>query len=472
MPTPEIRKSNTPIKIEQSNLNKFFPYLHESINNDLATAMEGKEGRFNKAHYTLRMKNDGTVYIKETHCLKCGKRLVKNGHNHRIAILDNGLGRHEFRLHRKRCKKCGEIDPDYSKLAPKYGIYHENYKRRARQHYMEGLNPAQIKKVFRIDFDINISESTIVKWVNQVEEPLRNLLEHTPVPSSGYWGYDEIHMKVRKKKRYAINTVDLNTRFVPVARIKPKMGREIGKEVLREGRKDCALWINGLVKDCTTNLGGLFRTRSFRHIIQQNCLTHVKWIIVKHVKAFAGLSKQSRKPVPKEWRWLKERFYNVIDSGTDTDAYIWLGIVQRTVERLTGEKIRELHIAIKQLKSWLPKIIAHQRNPNIPKTNNMTESFHKKYEYYRAFKSQMKTDAGAQRVLDYRAYSHNSKLFPAFIDQYKLKYARWRVYIRNPEESTFLKGQANHFKSMFRKLDIWYGNYMNVWNEYFAIKKE
>jgi len=97
----------------------------------------------------------------------------------------------------------------------------------------------------------------------------------------------------------------------------------------------------------------------------------------------------------------------------------------------------------------------------------VTEGFHKKYEYYRAFKKQMMTEKGAQRVLDYRAYGHNIKLFPDYIQQYELKYERWRVLLRECKGDTFLRGQGNHFKSIFRKLDMWYGNYMRVWNEYF-----
>ena len=119
--------------------------------------------------------------------------------NIKVAILDEGLGRHEFRLHRKRCDACGEIKPDYSKLAPKYGNYHENYKRRARQDYKEGLNLAQIKTAFKIDFGINISKSSIVNRVNETAEPLREMLCETPVPSSGYWGYDEIHMNIDRR---------------------------------------------------------------------------------------------------------------------------------------------------------------------------------------------------------------------------------------------------------------------------------
>ncbi|MFW9988342.1 MAG: hypothetical protein ACFFC3_06785 [Candidatus Odinarchaeota archaeon] len=458
-----------PINIEQTTLIKFLPRLKI---NPLTTDVKRSDSHLTDTSYSLRMTPDFTIYIKETHCLRCGKRLVGNGNNPRIAILDMGRGRREFMLHRKRCKRCGEIKPDYSKIAPKYGNYHENYKHRARQHYMEGLNPAQIKKVFKIDFDIDISKSSIVKWINQATESLREVLRETPVPSSGYWGYDEIHMNIKGKKRYSINTVDMNTHFIPVAKVMPNMGRTTGMTVLKEGRKNAQLWINGIIKDCTTNLGGLFRTRSFKHIKQQNCLTHVKWIMSAHVKAFTGMSKQSRKPVPKKWQWLLARFYRVLDSGTETDIYIWIEIVRRTIERLTGEKINELHRALKQLESWLLKIIAHQRNPNIPDTNNMTEGFHKKYEYYRAFKTQMKSDGGAQRVLDYRVFGHNFRQFPIYINQYKLKYLRWRAYVREPGESAVMRGQGNHFKHMFRKLDGWYGKYIDVWNKYFAIKKE
>ncbi len=337
---------------------------------------------------------------------------------------------------------------------------------------MEGLSPSQIKKVFNIDFNIDIPESTIVNWIDKVAKLLRKMLMETPVPSSGYWGYDEIHLKIKGKKKYAINIVDVNTHFIPVARIKPKMGKKSGREVLKEGRRGKNLWINSLVKDCSTNLGGLFRTRSFKHIKQQNCLTHVKWIVTKHVKSFAGLSKQSRKPIPKEWCWLKDRFYKVLESGTDTEAFIWVEIVRRTVERLKGKKLSELHTALKQLESWLPKIIAHQRDPRISKTNNMTEDFHKKYEYYRAFKTQMKTEEGAQRVLDYRAFGHNIGRFPEFIKKLQKRYEDYRSLAKETSNHPTLRGAGMYFKSEFKKLHRWYGNYMQIWSEYCEIKRE
>ena len=463
---------NAPIKIEQTTLNKFFPNLPKPQDHSLLKRLKKINRLSTNEGYTLRMKHDGIVYIKEEYCLNCGRRLIKNGYNQRIAVLAEGLGRHEFRIHRKRCPSCGEIKPDYSKLAPKNGNYHESYKRRARQHYMEGLMPSQIQRVFKIDFGVEISLTSIYYWIDEVREPLRDLLRTTLVPSSGYWGYDEIHLRIRKERMYAIDTVDVVTRFVPVAKISENMGRDAGREVLMEGRKNLQLWINGLVKDCTTNLGGLFKKHSFKHITQQNCLTHVKWITSAHVKAFAGMSKRSTKPIPKKWRWLRDRLYALINAKHETDAYIQLEIIRSTIERLRGKRIKELHTALKQLEGWLPKLIAHQRNPFIPTTNNLLESYHKKYTYYPSFKRNMKTIKGAQRILDYRVFRHNFGRFPEYIQHYESKYERWRVLLQKNKDDVIFRGQGNHYASMLRKLDKWFETYQQLWDEYFTLKND
>lgn len=454
MPINKIRECTALIKIEQPTLNKFFPNLPEPKNHSLVTELQRKNRLLNRESYTLRMKRNGMIYIKETYCLGCGSRLIKSETNPRIAILVNGLGRHEFYIHRKRCPRCGEIKPDYSKIAPKFGNYHENYKRRARQHYMDGLMPSQIQRVFKIDFGIKISKTSIDNWINEVAEPLRETLKETPVPSSGYWGYDEIHLKISKERMYAIDTVDISTQFIPVAKTSQNMGRDAGREVLMEGRRGKNMWINGLVKDCTANLGGLFRTRSFKHITQQNCLIHVKWIVSKHVKAFAGLSKQSRKPVPTKWRWLLKRFYALLDSKDETDAFIKLDIIRSTVECVQGKKIKELHTAIKQLESWFPKIIAYQRNPFISTTNNLLESFHKKYTYYPSFKRNMITPKGAQRVFDYRVFKHNFGRFPNYITKMQKKYEEYRILAKETHNHPSIRGAGQYFKAQFKKLDL------------------
>ncbi len=452
--------------LEQSTLIKFFPCLQVK---KLQFNKAIKPRKRNKKNYDLIIEPTNDIIIKQTHCLKCNSRLVKNGWNLRILILDNRRGKKIFRLNRKRCPKCGEIKPDLSEFAPRHGIFHDKFKRMARQHYMEGLMPSQIKRVFKIDFNIDISKSSIVNWINEATEPLRMLLERTPVPSSGYWGYDEIHMKIAGKKRYTIDTVDLNTKFVPVARITEGMGRNIGRVVLQEGRKNARLKIKGIVKDCTTNLGGLFRTRSFSNVKQQNCITHVKWIMARHVKMFSGIAARSPKPLPKEWRWLLKRFYDVIDSKNETDIYIKLEILRNIINKLKTKRINRLLKAFKQLEKWAPKIIAHQRDPFLRSTNNLLESFHRKYVYYPSFKKHMMTEQGAQRLLDYRVFGHNLRRFPAYIRSFDAKYQHWKSLLPENRKDNIFRGQVNHYRTMKLKLERWYGKYRQVWDEYFLI---
>ena len=254
-----------------------------------------------------------------------------------------------------------------------------------------------------------------------------------------------------------------------MAKISENMGRNASRKVLMEGRKNCQLWINGLVKDCTTNLGGLFRTKSFKHIIQQNCLTHVKWIASAHVKAFTGMSKRSTKPLPKEWRWLRDRFYALINIKHETDAYIQLEIIRNTIERLKGKRIKELHTALKQLEGWLPKIIAHQRNPFIPTTNNLLESYHKKYTYYPSFKRSMMTIKGAQRVLDYRVFRHNFERFPEHKEMFEMKFEEFKIILSELPDKRVMGAQHRYFQAEFKKLDKWFGKYQEIWGDYFAL---
>lgn len=137
----KIRRKLAPIKLEQRTLLKFCPLFPEPKKRILAREIEKRENFSAKKSYTLLVEADNVVEIQETHCIDCGTRLVKNGHNRRIFVLDGGLGKFEFRVHRKRCPKCGEVKPDYSWFALKYCNYHENYRRRVRQHYIEGLMP-------------------------------------------------------------------------------------------------------------------------------------------------------------------------------------------------------------------------------------------------------------------------------------------------------------------------------------------
>lgn len=472
MSSNKFRRILAPIKIEQRTLLKFCPLLPEPKKRILAREIEKIENLSSCGNYTPIFERPNVLGIQETNCLNCGARLLKNGHNSRSVILDKGFGRFDFQVHRRRCPNCGEIKPDYSRFAPKFCNYHENFRRRARQHYIEGLMPSQIKRALKIDMGVNISRASIVNWVNNAAKPLRETLSETPIPSSGYWGYDEIHMRVGGEKMYALTTVDTNTKFVPVALVSPSMGSKAGGLLFREARHKTALKIKGLVKDCTTNLGALLRKRSYKHVLQQNCKTHVKWIFSRHVKVFAGLPAGSTKPVPAEWRWLLNKFYNVIDAKDDTDAYIKLEILRSDVERLKKikpKKHKRLAKAFDQLEKWLPKLLAYRRNPFIATTNNVLEGFHKKFEYYPSFKRNMMTQEGAQRVLDYRVFGHNFKKFPEALAEFETSYKEFRDVLSKSSGDLILRGQGMYFKRRREKLNCWYQNYYELWEHYFVI---
>ncbi len=163
-----------------------------------------------------------------------------------------------------------------------------------------------------------------------------------------------------------------------------------------------------------------------------------------------------------------KRFYALLDSKDETDAFIKLEIIRSTVECVQGKKIKELHTALKQLESWFPKIIAYQRNPLIPTTNNLLESFHKKYTYYPSFKRNMITPRGAQRVLDYRVFKHNFGRFSNYITKMQKKYEEYRILAKETHNHPSIKGAGQYFKAQFKKLDQWNGNYKQLWNQYFT----
>lgn len=452
----KIKRFLAPIRMIQCTLLKFLPNLPAPQKRNLLFELNKQEIFFNKGNYTLTIEANNTIGIEETHCFECGSRLLKNGCNPRIAVLDGGLGKFKFRVHRKRCPNCGDVKPDYSKLAPKYCNYNENYRRRARQHYMEGLMPSQIKRVFMIDFGVEISKSTIVNWINEVTEPIRETLKETPIPSSGYWAYDEIHMLVGGKKAYALTTVDTVSRFIPIAKISSHMDNKSGRLLFREARRNATLKINGIVKDCTIHLGKLLKTRSYKHMLQQNCMTHVKWIASKHVKAYIGMSIHSRKAVPPKWQWLLRGFYNVIDAKNETEAYVKLKILRSDINNLIEvrpRKHKHLITAFTQIEKWLPKLIAHCRNPNLAATNNVLEGYHKKFEYYPSFKRNMMTHEGAQRVLDYRAFGHNFKRFPEALKGLEKKYKEYKAVLMKKTSNPTLQGQGRHFKHRRIKLN-------------------
>lgn len=65
----------------------------------------------------------------------------------------------------------------------------------------------------------------------------------------------------------------------------------------------------------------------------------------------------------------------------------------------------------------------------------------------------------AQRILDYRVFRLNLGQFSVFINEYRAKYERWMEILKIEKNNAIIKDQENHFRSIFKKLYKWFGNY-------------
>ncbi|MBN2152296.1 MAG: hypothetical protein JW839_12670 [Candidatus Lokiarchaeota archaeon] len=463
------RRILPPIQVKQTSLNKFFPGLPPvNPRKDYIALSESIDGHNIKSKYTLGIREGNVIEINERHCLECGKRLLNNGFNRRIIELDLGAGRFIFHLHRKRCPTCGEIKLDLSSIVRAGSIYHDNYARRARQHYKNGSTPIQIQRAFITDFNVKVSLSSIVRWINTAAIPLQDMLTRTPVPSSGFWAYDEIHMRIRGVKCYDLCTIDVVTGFIPGNLVSPELGRQPGKRLLAGAKRHRKLSIEMLVMDGTNVLGKLFHTRGFDNITLAQCLLHHKWQVCKKIKKLARIPERSPKPIPDKYRPLKKRFYDVFDSPDETRTYIALEILRDNVSRLGNKEITR---CFKDIETSLPKIIAWQRDPRIPKTNNKMENSHQHIEYYPSFKRRMMTIGGGQRVASYRVYNRNFSLFPAYIDKVWKKRCEWKARLLEDHRDPDARSAIMYYYYEAGHLNQWYGEYSAIWEQYFAVHR-
>ncbi|MBD3350258.1 MAG: hypothetical protein GF364_02115 [Candidatus Lokiarchaeota archaeon] len=464
----QSRRVNVPIKYKQPTLLKYDPSLPEPTPKSLVRQIEQLDEEKVDSRYKYHVTPENIVEIENMHCLDCGRRLVYNGFNNRLIILDRNLGIHRLRIHRKRCRYCGEIKPDYSALAPKYGNYHENYKRMSRQMYMNTIIPAKVRSVFQICFDITIAHSTIVRWVNEVAEPLREHLQSTPVPRSGYFGYDEIHMLVAGNKKYQINIIDLETKFIVNALIVNAANQDSAKRALQDCKyNQRGLIIKGIVKDGSTIFGNLFMKHGWKHIDLQLGIMHLKWNIAGYVKAYLGIFRQSRKSVPKDWAWLLKEFYNIIDSANETEFHIRIVRVAGIVKTLPGEKVKYLIQAIRKLHIKKDKILTHTRNHRLDSTNSLVESQNRRFERYTPFKRNMMKMSGAQRISDYIRFKRNLNLFTPIFEHLSLQFEEIRSLLLKFSGTPREYGRVYSLRSTYNKYIRWYEKYREIWTQWF-----
>lgn len=425
------------------------------------------EPRIVENRYTVILKHGNVIDIEENHCKNCGALLYHNGFNSKVPVLDKGLGRRLYRVHRKRCPRCGEIGYDFSAIAARNGCYHENYKRRARLHFMNGLNPARIQAAIRSDYNMTIPRTTLVGWILQSRQPLRRLLASVKLPFSGHWHHDETFLRVGGKKAYALDTIDAVTKFVPAVTVTRENDRSAAMKHLLSIRRRPGDPIKSLVMDGTSKLGTLLKTRCFKHVQRGQCNMHFKWRVGRKLKRLAGMGESSKKELPEKYHALRQRFYDVFDSHDETQAYIALERLRPLIERINK---RYLTTLFNDIEAKLPQIIAWQRNPDIAPTNNKCENFHQRLQYHTSFKTRARLLSGAQCIADFRVFNHNFQRFTTYSDELWQKRCKYKAWLHEDPKDPSLKGGTQYYFNEICRVNKAFGEYTTFWENYLKIR--
>ena len=84
----------------------------------------------------------------------------------------------------------------------------------------------------------------------------------------------------------------------------------------------------------------------------------------------------------------------------------------------------------------------------------------------------MMTIKGAQRVLDYRVFKHKLGRFSEYRVMFKAKYEEFKIILSKLPNKRVMGAQHRYFQAEFRKFDIWFGNYQEIWYADFTFQKE
>ncbi|MHA1998197.1 MAG: DUF6431 domain-containing protein [Promethearchaeota archaeon] len=454
--------------IVQTTLHKFFDSVPDLVsrNRTKTCRRDCTSPTWNETYDTL-LHPDGTVEVAEKHCKCCGAGLIYNGYNDRVPVLDNGKGKKKFRVHRKRCPTCGEVSPTLNEFITPGSHYHENYKRRARQHFMNGMNPRQICEAMEIDFQIKFPSTTIRSWIVEMRIPLRKLMSSTQLPTSGHWQHDETYLSIRGKEHYALVTMDAETGFALAVTDSPRNTKNSTIAHFRAIKRGTRMKIKSITADGTIKFGSMFRLRLFKHAIRTQCLMHFKWRVGRKVKRLAGLGESSRKKLPRAYWTLRWLFYRVLDSHDETHAYIALERLRPSIEKANKPYLTRL---FNDIEGKLPAIISWQRKPSIPTTNNRVENFHQQLQRHSSFEGRCRTEFAAQFIMDIRTFKFNFQRYKAYISKLDTMKSTFEQYKQEEPRDPGLSGGHAWFYFEKRRVMKGYGKYVEFWGKYMEIE--
>ena len=66
-------------------------------------------------------------------------------------------------------------------------------------------------------------------------------------------------------------------------------------------------------------------------------------------------------------------------------------------------------------------------------------------------------------------FRHNFGKLHGYIVEMRVRFETYRLLVKEIKNQPTLRGAGMLFKAQLKRLDAWFGNYMEVWCQYFAI---
>jgi len=268
----------------------------------------------------LALNGEKVIQLVDPRCPKCGLDLIKWGINPRKMILDRGHVPNIRGVQRYRCKNHGEIKIDLSEFIPARQQYAENWRRRACQLMFDGLTPPAVRRAFLKCFGISPSESSIRNWAVTAADAAGKIIHDTSVPTSGYYGYDEIYINLRGNWVFVQTIIDLETGFCPDIGYTIELSDKPTTKLLLGVHQNKSSKIEGIVWDGAAMYYQVQRRPEFADINIQLCQTHYKKNLNEKIYMASGLGKRRSEPLPEPYDQVKRLLFAPFNRSTRIKA--------------------------------------------------------------------------------------------------------------------------------------------------------
>ncbi|MFX0098280.1 MAG: hypothetical protein ACFFCS_01790 [Candidatus Hodarchaeota archaeon] len=407
------------------------------------------------------------IALVKPRCPDCGKKLIKWGKNKRKLILDHGHVPHIKGVQRYRCPLHGEIKVDLGVFVEERKQYARNWRRRATQLMYDGATPPAVHRTLKKVYNMAPCVTSIRNWAYEAADAATKVVDAGLVPSSGYYGYDEIHLIFRDTKVYIQTAIDLVHSFVPRLGYSTKLTTKSTLLAWDAIHSNPRTRIDGLVIDGASGYIPNLRLPRYAHVKAQLCITHYKKGIAEKMHKMAGLGKKLKVPLHEPYASYKRILYGPFNRSSRVNAEF--SLAQASI-KLEDVGIYDLTQLLHDIIFKADFLFRYLEYPRLHRTNNKNERFNFKLEKYPTLKTKMHTGLGIKRVADAITFLHNYDLFPGYLKLVRKRCKLLRAQMKESEEDHDLVVEYMTGLSHIHQVLRWKGVYDKVYADFFEIK--